>query len=55
MITKECLINEVQFLIEEYIHSISPFDSFLEEHILASTFYMIQEGSNVAGLLCYSQ
>ncbi|KRE32774.1 GCN5 family acetyltransferase [Paenibacillus sp. Soil724D2] len=50
MIIKECLINEIQFLIEEYIHSLSsPFDSFLEEHILASTFYMIQEGSNVVG------
>jgi GNAT superfamily N-acetyltransferase len=50
LITKECLIKEIQFLIEEYIHGLSsPFDSFLEEHILASTFYMIQEGSEVVG------
>ncbi len=50
MITKECLIDEIQFLIEEYIDGLSsPFDSFLEEHILASTFYMIQERSKVVG------
>lgn len=50
MITKECLINEIQYLIEEYIDGLpSPFDSFLEEHILASTFYMIQEGTEVVG------
>jgi hypothetical protein len=50
MNTKECLIHEIQFLIEEYIHVLSsPFDSFLEEHILASTFYMIQEGSRIVG------
>lgn len=50
MITKECLINEIQYLIDEYIHSLSsPIDSFLEEHILASTFYKIQEGSLVVG------
>ena len=50
MITKECLINEIQYLIEEYIHGLSsPFDSFLEEHILSSTFYMIQEGSKIVG------
>ncbi len=50
MITKECLIKEIQYLIEEYIHGLSsPFDSFLEEHILSSTFYMIQEGSKIVG------
>ncbi|KRE83244.1 GCN5 family acetyltransferase [Paenibacillus sp. Soil766] len=50
MITKKCLINEIQYLIDEYIESLSsPFDSFLEEHILASTFYKIQEGFIIVG------
>jgi GNAT superfamily N-acetyltransferase len=42
MIVKECLIDEIQPLIKEYLQGLtSPFDSFLEEHILASTFYSI--------------
>ncbi len=50
MITQECLISEIQYLIEEYIQGLSaPFDSFLEEHILASTFYKILEGSRIVG------
>lgn len=50
MNTKECLIHEIQYLIEEYLHSLSsPFDSFLEEHILASTFYKFHEGSEAVG------
>jgi N-acetylglutamate synthase-like GNAT family acetyltransferase len=43
MIAKECQIDEIQPLIKEYLQGLtSPFDSFLEEHILASTFYTIQ-------------
>lgn len=50
MITKECLINEIQYLIDEYIQDLSsPIDSFLEEHILTSTFYKLQEGSQIVG------
>ncbi len=50
MITKQCLIEEVQHLIEEYILELSsPIDSFLEEHIQASAFYMIKDGSQAVG------
>ncbi|QYR21299.1 GNAT family N-acetyltransferase [Paenibacillus sp. sptzw28] len=42
MITKPCKIDEIQHLIEEYIQTLSsPFDSFLEEHILKSAFYIV--------------
>lgn len=50
MIAKKCLISEIQYLIEEYIQGLSsPFDSFLEEHILTSSFYMLQEESKAVG------
>ncbi|WP_029192867.1 GNAT family N-acetyltransferase [Paenibacillus harenae] len=50
MIVKECQINEVQDLVEVYISALSsPFDSFLEGHILESAFFMIQEGAAVVG------
>ncbi|QOS81859.1 hypothetical protein JNUCC31_14020 [Paenibacillus sp. JNUCC31] len=39
MITKPCTITEIQHLSSEYLEELSsPFDSFLEEHILSSTF-----------------
>lgn len=44
MIFKKCLDHEVQHLIHDYTHTLSsPFDSFLEEHILASDFYVIRD------------
>lgn len=50
MIIKECLFNEIQHLVQEYIHTLSsPFDSFLEEHILNSTFYVILDKLGEAG------
>lgn len=50
MLFKKCLINEVQHLIQDYIHTLSsPFDSFLEEHILTSTFYVILDELNEVG------
>ncbi|MFC5468127.1 GNAT family N-acetyltransferase [Cohnella suwonensis] len=46
MIVKECTIAEIQHLVEEYLQGLSsPFDSFLEDHILSSTFYLIQNDS----------
>jgi GNAT superfamily N-acetyltransferase len=50
MIVKKCLLTEIQQLVKEYLQGLSsPFDSFLEEHILSSTFYLIQDGSNDVG------
>ncbi|SFS57364.1 N-acetyltransferase [Paenibacillus sp. BC26] len=50
MITRPCQINEIQHLADAYIAELSsPFDSFLEEHILASTFYIIEEGTAAIG------
>ncbi len=50
MITKECPIDEIQDLMNEYIQELSsPIDSFLEEHILASTFYSIQDEAGEVG------
>ncbi|MEK5025255.1 GNAT family N-acetyltransferase [Paenibacillus sp. FSL M7-1046] len=50
LLFKKCLINEVQHLIQDYIHTLSsPFDSFLEEHILTSTFYVILDELNEVG------
>ncbi len=50
MIMKECPIDEIQDLINEYIQELSsPIDSFLEEHILGSTFYRIQDETGEAG------
>ncbi|WP_342478350.1 GNAT family N-acetyltransferase [Paenibacillus sp. FSL H7-0350] len=42
VIFTKCLLHEVQHLIHDYTHTLSsPFDSFLEDHILASDFYVI--------------
>lgn len=50
MLIKECTLAEIQHLVKEYLQSLSsPFDSFLEEHILSSTFYLIQDDSNDVG------
>ncbi len=56
MLFKQCQINEVQHLIQDYIHTLSsPLDSFLEEHILASTFYVIFDEFNEAGYYAIHQ
>ncbi|CAH1195016.1 hypothetical protein PAECIP111892_01941 [Paenibacillus auburnensis] len=56
MLFKQCPINEVQHLIQDYIHTLSsPFDSFLEEHILISTFYVILDEFNEAGYYAIHQ
>lgn len=50
MFVKECKIGEIEHLVKEYLERLSsPFDSFLEEHILSSTFYSIQDGMNEVG------
>jgi GNAT superfamily N-acetyltransferase len=50
VIIKDCLINEVHHLIQEYIHTLSsPFDSFLEEHILTSAFYVVLDDLKEVG------
>lgn len=50
MIINECAIAEIQHLVTEYLGGLSsPFDSFLEDHILASAFYRIQDGSEDVG------
>lgn len=50
MIVKECTIAEIENHVKEYLEGLSsPFDSFLEEHILSSTFYLIQDDSEDVG------
>jgi hypothetical protein len=50
MIMNECLIGEIQPLMEEYVQELSsPFDSFLEKHILSSTFYALQDEMKEVG------
>ncbi|SDX82527.1 N-acetyltransferase [Paenibacillus sp. CF384] len=50
MITRPCQIREIHHLIEEYSQSLSsPFDSFLEDHIAASSFYVFEEGAASVG------
>ncbi|MGO4547426.1 GNAT family N-acetyltransferase [Paenibacillus sp. 2TAB23] len=52
MIIKECALAEIQHLVKEYLAGLSsPFDSFLEEYILSSTFYSIQDDSNDVGYM----
>lgn len=47
MISKVCAIGDIEHLRKEYLQQLSsPFDSFLEEQILASTFYVIQDESD---------
>lgn len=43
-------MHEVQHLIQEYVRTLSsPFDSFLEEHIRGSAFYLIIDGLEEVG------
>lgn len=47
---KPCTQEDVKGFMKEYIASLSsPFDSFLEEHILKSSFYMIHYCEEVVG------
>jgi GNAT superfamily N-acetyltransferase len=47
---KQCQQEEIKELIQEYVSTLqSPFDSFLEEHIINSTFYMIIHNNDVVG------
>jgi GNAT superfamily N-acetyltransferase len=49
-VIKPCKQEDVKGFMEEYIASLpSPFDSFLEEHILKSSFYMIHFNEEVVG------
>ncbi|MDQ0061661.1 GNAT family N-acetyltransferase [Paenibacillus harenae] len=50
MIIKECTLVEIDHLVKEYVEGLSsPFDSFLEEHILSSVFYSIQDDEKDVG------
>lgn len=50
MLTQACLITEIQPLLHDYLQGLaSPFDSFLEAHILASTFYLLQDEGHAVG------
>jgi len=50
MIMNDCLIGEIQPLMEEYVQELSsPFDSFLEKYILSSTFYALQDEMKEVG------
>ncbi|NIK71375.1 GNAT superfamily N-acetyltransferase [Paenibacillus sp. BK720] len=50
MIIQACAMDEIKPLVAEYLKSLSsPFDSFLEEHILSSAFYRIQDGQEDIG------
>ncbi|SEN50227.1 hypothetical protein SAMN05518847_10385 [Paenibacillus sp. OV219] len=47
---KPCQSHEIEHLMQEYTQSLSsPFDSFLEHHILSSTFYVILDESYEIG------
>lgn len=47
---KACQVEEIRHLIQEYTQTLSsPFDAFLEEHILSSKFYVILNESNEIG------
>ncbi|PWV95878.1 acetyltransferase (GNAT) family protein [Paenibacillus cellulosilyticus] len=50
MVIDERSITDIQHLVNEYLEGLSsPFDSFLEEHILSSTFYLIQKDDTEVG------
>ncbi len=50
MLMKECDIDDIQVLINEYTKELSsPIDSFLEEHILASSFFGIYDETGEIG------
>jgi GNAT superfamily N-acetyltransferase len=47
---KQCKYVEIKELVQEYVSILqSPFDAFLEEHILNSTFYSINEKGKAVG------
>jgi GNAT superfamily N-acetyltransferase len=47
---KQCQQEEIKDMIQEYVSTLqSPFDSFLEEHIINSTFYMINVNNEAVG------
>jgi GNAT superfamily N-acetyltransferase len=48
--SKPCKQEEIQDLIQDYVSLLqSPFDAFLEEHILNSTFYLIEINGETVG------
>jgi GNAT superfamily N-acetyltransferase len=50
MITKVFNVTEILHLIQEYNRALSsPVDSFLEEHIMGSTFYVVVSGTESMG------
>ncbi len=50
MIIKACTMDEIKPLVAEYLQGLSsPFDSFLEDHIVTSAFYRIQDGQEDIG------
>jgi GNAT superfamily N-acetyltransferase len=50
MLFQACQVEEIRPLIQEYTQTLSsPIDSFLEEHILSSDFYVILEHSTEIG------
>ncbi|MCM3781717.1 GNAT family N-acetyltransferase [Neobacillus mesonae] len=52
MVIEACKIGEIQHLMREYLEMLSsPFDSFLEEHILSSTFYIFRDAHNDIGYM----
>ncbi|CAG9609411.1 GNAT family N-acetyltransferase [Pseudoneobacillus rhizosphaerae] len=47
---KPCNIEDCKELIQEYVSMLqSPFDSFLEEHIVSSKFYLIKDNEEAVG------
>ncbi|MBB3112857.1 GNAT superfamily N-acetyltransferase [Paenibacillus phyllosphaerae] len=56
MIVKACTIDEIGPLMTEYLEGLSsPFDSFLEAHILESEFYLFRNDSNDIGYMAVHQ
>lgn len=50
MLMRECLIDEIQPFMKEYLRGLSsPFDSFLEKRILASAFYVVHDDLQTVG------
>ena len=53
---KKCTSTEIQPLIEEYIKTLSsPFDSYLEDHIVESDFYSINIDSDAIGYFSFNK
>lgn len=56
MFVKKCLIHDIHHLIQEYTQTLSsPFDSFLEQHILSSDFYVFFDSVKEAGYYAIHQ